>query len=331
MAIPNELVDPISEQAPCGENLEYDNRFLAMEQAAEGTPEQVMGDEVLPGEEPDWRRVKELTGALLLETRDLRVAVYRLRALAQLEGFAGVAEGLELILTYLDRYWDSLHPQLDPEDGYDPTFRLNVLEVLDDVTFLRTLRAIPLVEAKGVGRFGMADIENAEAGDGEISRDLIAAAFREANGEVVASVQRWIRDCGDRLDAIRHLLMDKVGPDRAPRFERAAGLFQQLFETCEQYRPTDSESGLGVPERVVEAGASGPVAGTRSFSNREEIARTLDQMCEYFQRHEPTSPVPLLLQRAKRLMTMNFMELVEELANDGSHQAANILGVVRED
>ncbi len=331
MAIPEEFIDPVSEQAPCGENLEYDNRFLAMEQAAEGTPERVMGDEVLPGEEPDWRRVKELTGALLLETRDLRVAVYRLRALAQLEGFAGLAEGLELILAYLDRYWDSLHPQLDPEDGYDPTFRLNVLEVLDDAAFLRALRAIPLVEAKGVGRFSMADIENAESGDGEISRELIAAAFREADGETVASVRRCIHECGERLEAIRRLLLERVDPDRAPRFERAAAFFRQLSETCEKYRPADAESVPGVSQSVAEAGSSGPATGAHSFNNREEIARALDQMCEYFQRYEPTSPVPLLLQRAKRLMTMNFMELVEELANDGSHQAANILGVVRED
>jgi type VI secretion system protein ImpA len=49
--------------------------------------------------------------------------------------------------------------------------------------------------------------------------------------------------------------------------------------------------------------------------------RMLDKICEYYERAEPSSPVPLLLQRAKKLVPMTFMEIVQDLIPDGSSQA----------
>ena len=54
--------------------------------------------------------------------------------------------------------------------------------------------------------------------------------------------------------------------------------------------------------------------------------RVLDKACDYFERHEPSSPVPLLLRRAKRLVSKDFMEILRDLAPDGVSQAENIGG-----
>ena len=59
----------------------------------------------------------------------------------------------------------------------------------------------------------------------------------------------------------------------------------------------------------------------------EDVVRALDRISEYYRRNEPTSPVPLLLQRAKRLVSMNFMEVMQDIAPDGAHQAASVCGV----
>jgi len=50
-------------------------------------------------------------------------------------------------------------------------------------------------------------------------------------------------------------------------------------------------------------------------------------MCKYFERYEPSSPVPFLLQRAKKLLSMNFMEILQDLTPDAVSQAENICGV----
>jgi len=46
------------------------------------------------------------------------------------------------------------------------------------------------------------------------------------------------------------------------------------------------------------------------------VVRVLDKICEYYERFEPTSPVPIFMQRAKRLVTMNFVDLIKDLAPD---------------
>ncbi|NOQ69154.1 MAG: type VI secretion system protein TssA, partial [Gammaproteobacteria bacterium] len=68
-----------------------------------------------------------------------------------------------------------------------------------------------------------------------------------------------------------------------------------------------------------------PVAGT--INSQEDVIRVLDMACEYFKRHEPSSPVPLLLQRAKRLVAKDFMEILRDLTPAGVTQAEEISGI----
>lgn len=52
----------------------------------------------------------------------------------------------------------------------------------------------------------------------------------------------------------------------------------------------------------------------------------LDLICDYYARCEPSSPVPLLLKRAKRLVFMDFIEIIKDLAPDGLSQVELIRG-----
>ena len=52
----------------------------------------------------------------------------------------------------------------------------------------------------------------------------------------------------------------------------------------------------------------------------------LDRITEYYNRNEPSSPVPLLVQRAKRLVSADFMAIIKDIASDGAKQADLLLG-----
>ena len=112
------LLAAISEDSPCGENLEYDADFGSMERAAEGSPEQQIGESVIPVEDPDWRQVKSLAVELFSRTKDLRVAIYLTRAALQLDGIAGFRDGLTILHGLVEQYWTDVYPQLDPEDEF---------------------------------------------------------------------------------------------------------------------------------------------------------------------------------------------------------------------
>ena len=49
-------------------------------------------------------------------------------------------------------------------------------------------------------------------------------------------------------------------------------------------------------------------------------------MIQYLDRAEPTNPAQLLLRRAQRVMNMNFLEAMNELAPDGLVQAERSVG-----
>jgi type VI secretion system protein ImpA len=65
--------------------------------------------------------------------------------------------------------------------------------------------------------------------------------------------------------------------------------------------------------------------------SRDDAVRAIDHISEYFRKNEPSSPVPLLLQRAKRLVAKDFMEILRDLTPDGVSQAEAIGGVRNED
>ena len=60
--------------------------------------------------------------------------------------------------------------------------------------------------------------------------------------------------------------------------------------------------------------ATGSIAISGSIRSREDVVRMLDRICDYYSQVEPSSPVPLLLKRAQKMVKMNFVETMAELS-----------------
>jgi type VI secretion system protein ImpA len=48
--------------------------------------------------------------------------------------------------------------------------------------------------------------------------------------------------------------------------------------------------------------------------SRSDALRALAVAREYFERHEPSNPAPLLIKRVERLAASSFLEIIEEMA-----------------
>ena len=66
---------------------------------------------------------------------------------------------------------------------------------------------------------------------------------------------------------------------------------------------------------------------TGEITSRQDVIRALDKICEYYDRHEPSSPLPLLINRAKRLASKSFLEIIGDLTPDALAQAQSIGGI----
>lgn len=340
-------LNAIDAEKPCGDNLEYDPDYINLEQAVKGKPEQQIGDTIQEAEPPNWKEVRKSAEQLLERSRDLRILVFYLRSLMALEGVDGVAQGLELIQKATEAFWQDIHPQLDPDDDNDPTERVNILMSLCDFeTLLKPFQHIPLVESRAIGRFSLRDIHLAEdqeaatsSGEDVPELSAINAAFQDCEAEQLQNTAQSLSGSLQSLNDLENFVTDQVGVGSAPSFAELRQLLKEASHIVDEWvknRGLDQaaggeQAGEVEGEGAVEGGAPGAKAGAASgvaaINSSEDVRRVLNLVCDYYKRHEPSSPVPVLLQRVIRLVGKDFLEIMKDMAPNGVEQVEFLSGM----
>jgi type VI secretion system protein ImpA len=329
------LLAPVGESEPCGPDLEYDSAFLALEEAARGKAEQQFGDTIIPAEDPDWRKVQTLSSELMTRTKDVRVAVHLLRATTRLQGLAAAADGLRLIQGLLTQYWDHVHPMLDADDDNDPTMRLNALAPLvDGASFLTDLRKSSLA----VGRASLTgrDIElasgKAQPYEGESVTPMagVTQALLDAEAQQ-AGLLAALGGMADTVAAIDALVTEKATIS-GPEFRPLRLLLQTISDTARQaagaHEATDAAAAeVGGDGTSATGGGAHVAVPAGALRTRDDAIRALEKVCEWIELNEPSNPAPLLIRRAQRLMSKNFMDIIRDLVPDGVDTIAKLAGV----
>ena len=328
-----ELLQPVSPEAPCGEDLEY-TAVEELTRAAQITPEQQIGDTVVPAEEPDWDAVRRQALEVCQATKDLRVAVILMHAATRTQGWPGFSGALRFVDGLLERYWAEVHPQLDPDEPDDFTMRVNVIASLADAdSTLVYLREAPLVQSV-MGRFSLRDIliaggelgHGAQGDEAPPDRQLIDAAIRAADAADLEQANAAVVESIETLRALERRLMSLVGAAAAPDLSPLSSLLDRARKAMAEglaLRPDvggDTPTDVSDADTTQDSGATAhPQAGAARgpISGPNDVRRALEEICDYYRKHEPSSPIPLLLERALRLISKNFEQIIKNLAPDG--------------
>jgi type VI secretion system protein ImpA len=326
------LLAPVDGESPTGPDLEYDPDFLALERAAAPKAERAIGDEVKAAEEPDWDKVADMARALLGRSKDLRVAVHLTTAWTRMSGVPGWAAGLGLIRGLLERYWDGVHPQLDAEDDDDPTARVNAVVPIGDIQgVLGYFQTTAFVQSPRLGRFSLRDLRIANgtlktpaAGDatGQPSMTEIEACCMDCPEEQLTGGVAAVNEALDHARAIDGAFNEHVGtagPDLKALLADIHELKKFLEPQLAKRIPQAAAEAEGDEASTDGAGGDAPAgtAATGRINGPQDVIRRLDELCDYYARCEPSSPVPLLLRRAQRLVGMSFLDLMKDLAPGG--------------
>jgi type VI secretion system protein ImpA len=342
MIIAEDLLKPVSEGAPCGEDLSYDPSFQALETMARGTPETQFSE----AKPPDWKEVCSRCLELFARAKDLRVAIILSVAELELEGLLAFREVLVLIKGLVERHWADVHPQLDPAENNDPLERMNIIASMatpmgsygDHLRVLERLQNVPLCNSIQMGTFNLSDILRAESGAGAegdkatTSLSQIEAAFRDSNRDELTQLHLALTDSVLLVKAIDEFLTQTVGASSAPDLTPLSNELISMRERIAPYLPISSSPLTGQPtgsETVVATGAA-QEAAQGELRSRDDVVRLLNKICDYYARAEPSSPVPLILKRAIRLAEMDFVQIIKDMAPDAISEIYRIAGETEE-
>lgn len=326
------LLTPVSEEFPCGEDLEYDPQFLQLERAALGQPERIMGDAVLAAEPPQWRELSQQSEQLLQRSKDLRICHFLLQGALAVEGLRGLADVLELVQRLLADHWLQLHPLLDADDDNDPTLRLNALMGLASDVTLNLLRDTPLVRSRAFGSISLRAAANASGlqhFQGEsLGADQLRGALQDSDGEQLQATRQALDDARQALAGIEQQVADQLGVAQGVdlgALDRPLKLAQQILGGTPQQAPDAAEADGPATSAQVHHLPAAPRANA-DITTRDDVLQSLQRILDYYARHEPSSPVPVLLNRARQLVSADFAAIVRNLIPDGMSQFENLRG-----
>jgi type VI secretion system protein ImpA len=175
------------------------------------------------------------------------------------------------------------------------------------------------------------DLRRAGRNLADLASDLDAAMQRAASDPASQGASAAARAA---MASIAETFTTRFGPGNDPQlgFEVLLDRLDQLDRRLGQ----PSADGLDRPASphrgALPTGARTPPGFQTSgaIESRDDVARALDLVLDYYKTNEPSSPVPLLIQRAKRLVSMSFMDALRDLAPAGMKELQAIAGVADE-
>jgi type VI secretion system protein ImpA len=347
---------------PSGVSLRQHERFIEIEDLLQ--PRYQAGQAANVALPPDWAGVLARAEELRLKGRDLRLLVIVARALANQRGLQGLAEGLALIAKSVEAHWDTLHPELrnapSPREAARP--RINALmELRNPKGLLGDLRAAVYVTVPGLGAVSGDDLERgaldaravlldsaqglpaSEQAQITVAHQQLTArvrgalAWQQAHApEALTALAGSARTALAALDELEAALSARIGEAvslSAKIDGRETGsprrFLTRMLATLDLCAPAEASADPAASEpRPAEApGLPGAEPSPGRLGSRDEVIACLDRIIDFYERAEPASPVPYLARRMRRMVRMDFLALMEDLAPAGLKEFRTVAGI----
>jgi type VI secretion system protein ImpA len=342
-----QILAPVSADAPCGPSVRYDPAFLALRQArSEDDASLPMREWERPLKKADWRGVANDCAGMLGKSKDLQLAAWLCDAWVRQHQIEGFSAGANLLAGLVERHWDGLHPLI--EDG-DSEARVAPFVWLNESLPLTLRLQVPLVflPDRKPSSLNLADWDQvivANAGRDHGTAQPLPYTREQLIALVDARSLRWLSDMQEQLqlaqdkwDALSRGLDERLALD-APSLGKVADTLRKLQRACTSLldgrdpraaaRPTpavpvampiDEEPPMPAAS-AQSASAAAPAADTSlptgAISSRQDAYRMLEAAAAYLQRTEPHSPTPYLVKRAVTWGQMSLADLMQEILRE---------------
>ncbi|MFC0400791.1 type VI secretion system protein TssA [Paraburkholderia rhizosphaerae] len=329
---------PVNAASPCGPDLEYDPEWVVLTARVVAKTDAQYGDFVGTPEPVNWSEVERECRRLMLRSKDMRVAVLFTRCRTRLEMSKGLAEGLRLLAAWLDAFPDTIHPQPGVDDDQDAALeiRMNALQALTDTDGLMSdVREIALTRST-MARLQVRDVERAFAhprpndslAPDSVTRQLediraqqpdTLAGFDEALASLGA-IENWCKQhlgvYQPDLSALNRLLRRLTGDGPRsvqPSIDAQTGHVSSV--NAVETRMPDQDAPRELAEGASPRMTTGPVEIRCEDAprDRDDALGYIRDARRWFELHEPSSPIPILLRRAEQFVGKGYADAVRAI------------------
>jgi len=288
MPLPDNLLNPIPGEKPCGEDLRYTPIYDKIKEARREEEEVQEGEWKTEGKKADYpQTVKLSVEALATKTKDLQIAAWLTHALLHTEGFGGLKQGLDLLQGLIGTFWEGLYPEL--EDG-DAELRAAPLQWIGS-NLVMPLQNAPInkarhgwlqyTESKKIGYEEQADTsEKKEARaqllqQGRVAPEDFDKSFNETPKAFYLAAEAALDGSMATVQALDTLCQEKFG-DVAPSYsdlkkglETVRHTVHLLLQKKRETEPDPVEPGAeGAGPQGADQGAAGEGAGSGAATGR---------------------------------------------------------------
>lgn len=342
---------PISEDAPCGPDLdlEGDMEFLNYVAAREGEiPEDYYK---FKRENVDIAQVFDAGDKLLTRTHDIRLLILLAKFALLNKDLFGFARRVGAMAWLLQNHWADAHPRAE---GGDYTARLSQLGTLDDPTLvIRGVKYATLIETSREGALSyraqlvatgketprvvsrMNERGQMETGEAEkfIPGKSIERLLRDIEIEKLVAAHDALKELIAAAEAIKAATIENVGFEHAIQLPKLIELVGEmanfLRETLIRRDPTLAPAAAPAQDSG-EDGGGAPAAAAGSiptgFAGIADVDAALGAALGYFAMSEPSSPAVLLIRQARETLGKNLYEVLKLLTPTQADAARVFVG-----
>lgn len=335
MIVVEELLQPISEDKPSGVDLRYDPLYDTIKEARRADDELNQGAWQTERKVADYPQVISLTTkALKTKTKDLQLTAWLTDALLRREAYPGLLAGLQLFHGLIDKFWDTLYPELDEEDLELRAAPLEWIAIKLD----EPARSAPInreghnwflyTQSRAVGYEDQAKDPAAKKkrektlAEGKLAPEVFDKSFTETPKAFYVELEKQL---DANLAALADLgkLCDEKFKDASPSFGKLKTALDEVrhvvhglltkkreFEPdpVEEAPPEQTEAAVGEDGAPVEGGEARPAGSTISFSAapssesaaRRQLVEQVAAAAAAIRQKEPYNPAPYLMMRGLR-------------------------------
>ncbi len=145
----------------------------------------------------------------------------------------------------------------------------------------------------------------------------VAAAFKDTAPEALQEIFEGARSALENVNAIDAVFNEKIpgeGPDLSPLLKVLQRAVRRLAEETGSDAEPEAEGAEPGEAGAAPAAAAAPPG---AITSPQDVQNTLDRIIAYYAANEPSSPVPTILRRAKRLVGADFMTIMKDIAPGG--------------